>query len=70
MTRHELGPGGRRAAGDHVKRRRSCALMERWNDEVMATVPAERLLVWEPAEGLEPLCEFLEVECRRSRCRG
>jgi Sulfotransferase domain len=33
----------------------------RFNDEVKSTVPAERLLVWEPKEGWEPLCEFLEV---------
>jgi hypothetical protein len=24
-------------------------------------VPAERLLVWSPGDGWEPLCEFLEV---------
>jgi hypothetical protein len=36
-------------------------IMERWNDEVKQTVPAERLLVWDPKEGWEPLCEFLEV---------
>ena len=36
--------------------------MERWNEEVKATVPAERLLVWNPSEGWEPLCEFLEVD--------
>ena len=35
--------------------------MERWNDEVKSTVPAERLLVWEPTDGWEPLCEFLDV---------
>jgi hypothetical protein len=35
--------------------------MERWNDQVKASVPADRLLVWEPAQGWEPLCEFLEV---------
>ena len=36
-------------------------VMERWNEEVERTVPAERLLSWNPAEGWEPLCEFLEV---------
>jgi hypothetical protein len=36
--------------------------MDHWNDEVKATVPAERLLVWNPEEGWEPLCEFLEVD--------
>jgi len=35
--------------------------MERWNDEVMSTVPSERLLVWHPEDGWEPLCAFLEV---------
>jgi Sulfotransferase domain len=38
------------------------AVMERWNEEVIATVPGERLLVWNPAEGWEPLCDFLEVD--------
>jgi hypothetical protein len=37
------------------------AAMERWNQAVIDTVPAERLLVWDPKEGWEPLCEFLEV---------
>jgi len=32
---------------------------ERYNAEVKATVPADRLLVWSPADGWEPLCEFL-----------
>jgi Sulfotransferase domain len=36
-------------------------IMERWNDGVRASIPPERLLVWNPAEGWEPLCEFLEV---------
>ena len=35
--------------------------MERWNQTVIDTVPSERLLVWNPKEGWEPLCEFLEV---------
>lgn len=34
---------------------------ERYNDEVRATVPAGKLLEWKPADGWEPLCEFLEV---------
>ncbi len=36
-------------------------VMQRWNDQVEATVPSDRLLVWDPKEGWEPLCEFLEV---------
>jgi hypothetical protein len=34
---------------------------ERWNQEVIDGVPAERLLVWNPKDGWEPLCEFLEL---------
>ncbi len=37
------------------------AAFDRYNDEVRATVPAGRLLEWKPADGWEPLCEFLEV---------
>lgn len=37
------------------------AAMERYNAEVEATVPADRLLVWTAADGWEPLCRFLEV---------
>jgi hypothetical protein len=37
-------------------------VMNRWNDEVRAAVPAERLLAWYPTDGWEPLCEFLEVD--------
>jgi hypothetical protein len=33
--------------------------MDRYNDQVRESVPAERLLVWSPADGWEPLCEFL-----------
>jgi hypothetical protein len=31
----------------------------RYIDEVKATVPAGRLLVWAPTDGWEPLCEFV-----------
>ena len=34
----------------------------RWNEEVQATVPKDRLLVFEVKQGWEPLCEFLEVD--------
>jgi hypothetical protein len=30
-----------------------------WNEEVKQTVPPEKLLVFEPKEGWEPLCKFL-----------
>lgn len=35
---------------------------KRWDDEVKATVPADRLLVWEAKEGWEPICEFFGLE--------
>ena len=38
------------------------AAMERWNSQVQDDVPAERLLVWKPEEGVEPIAEFLEVD--------
>ncbi len=34
---------------------------DRYNDEVRATVPADRLLVWSFTDGWEPLCEFLDA---------
>ena len=37
-------------------------MMERWNAQVIATVVPDRLLVWNPAEGWDPLCHFLEVD--------
>ena len=36
--------------------------MVRHNERVRRTIAPERLLVWEVAEGWEPLCEFLGVE--------
>jgi hypothetical protein len=38
------------------------AAMDRWNAQVQADVPAERLLVWKPEQGLAPICEFLDLE--------
>jgi len=49
-------------AGDTSTDDGLAAVMNRWNDEVRATVPADRLLVWDPSEGWEPLCDFLQVE--------
>ena len=34
---------------------------KRHTEEVKATVPADRLLVWSPGDGWEPLCELLEL---------
>jgi Sulfotransferase domain len=49
-------------AGDTSTDEGLIAVMDRWNDAVKATVPAERLLVWFPTDGWEPLCNFLEVD--------
>jgi sulfotransferase family protein len=48
-------------AGTNGESEKMIPLAEGWNQEVKDTVPAERLLVWEPKDGWEPLCEFLEV---------
>jgi hypothetical protein len=37
------------------------AAMERFNEEVQETVPADRLLVWSLGDGWEPVAEFLEL---------
>jgi Sulfotransferase domain len=37
-------------------------VIEDYEDEVVATVPSERLLVWSVADGWERLCEFLEID--------
>ncbi len=49
-------------AGDHHTDEGLAAIMEGWNAQVKDDVPAEQLLVWNPADGWEPLCEFLEVD--------
>ena len=49
-------------AGDTSTDAGLAAVMNRWNDAVKSTVPADRLLVWDPSEGWEPLCGFLEVD--------
>ncbi len=36
--------------------------MERWNQDVIDSVPADRLLVWNPKDGWEPLCELLGLD--------
>jgi hypothetical protein len=49
-------------AGDTSTDEGLIAVMDRWNEGVKSTVPAERLLVWYPTDGWEPLCDFLEVD--------
>lgn len=48
--------GGRFEDEAHVR-----AIYERNLEEVKRTIAAERLLVYAPSEGWEPLCRFLEV---------
>jgi hypothetical protein len=48
--------------GEDTTLEHMAAAFDRYNDEVRATVPADRLLVWTAADGWEPLCEFLELE--------
>lgn len=35
--------------------------MQAWHESVKQGLPEERLLVWDPADGWDPLCRFLEV---------
>jgi hypothetical protein len=40
---------------------RMAETMEQWNHSVIDGVPADRLLVWHPKDGWEPLCELLDL---------
>lgn len=48
--------GGSIADPEHIGK-----IFEAHNEEVLRTIPAERLLVYEAREGWEPLCKFLGV---------
>jgi hypothetical protein len=48
-------------ADGHAEPSQMIEVMNRHNEEVKASIPSERLLVWSVTEGWEPLCEFLEV---------
>jgi len=48
--------------GEPERRDEALARYERHNEEVARAVPAERLLVFDVAEGWEPLCAFLDVD--------
>src|SRR5262249_47144367 len=62
MSRMNWEAEGGAMAGDHGSDPGLVEIMRRWNAQVSDTVPVERLLVWNPAEGWEPLCAFLEVD--------
>lgn len=63
MYRFNLDPqsGAFGPLEDTLDDARFAGKMERWNDEVRSTIAPGRLLVWDPAEGWEPLCEFLAL---------
>ena len=44
-----------------LDRDRSIAAYRRNNEKVRATIPADRLLVFTPKDGWDPLCRFLDV---------
>lgn len=46
-------------AGAYAERQQLIDAAARWDDEVKSTVPADRLIVWEPADGWEPICSAL-----------
>ncbi len=47
--------------GSMDDRTRAIEVFEAWTADVVASVPADRLLVFEVAQGWEPLCDFLGV---------
>ncbi len=49
------------ASQDGLDQSALAAAFERYNEQVRQDVPPERLLVWSPADGWEPLCGFLGV---------
>jgi hypothetical protein len=47
--------------GDHIGRDQAISAYRRNNNMVRDTIPADRLLVFDVAQGWGPLCRFLEV---------
>lgn len=47
--------------GRFQDRDHAIGVYEHWTQRVLATVPADRLLIFDVADGWEPLCEFLAV---------
>jgi len=50
-----------RFSPDFLDRGAAIAAVERWNADVRASVPADRLLVWHPGDGWEPICDALDL---------
>src|ERR1700761_3494726 len=53
--------GGLIPNGPDATTEEMAAAADRYTEEVVAAIPAERLLVWEPADGWEPLWAVLEL---------
>jgi hypothetical protein len=49
------------AMTDGVESGEIAMAMDQWNAEVIATVPADRLLVWRAEDGFGPICDFLDL---------
>lgn len=47
--------------GERIEREQALGAYRRNNQRVRATIPADRLLVYNAAQGWEPLCRFLDV---------
>lgn len=52
---------GRKTFGGKFDEASMIAVFERHNEEVKRTIPKDRLLVFDAAQGWEPLCKFLGV---------
>ena len=48
--------------GSNADAEEMAAGLERWNQDVIDTVPSDRLLVWDPKDGWGPLCDLLEMD--------
>ena len=72
-TPSQQGPGLMKETSEQVSKNRfpihpiiqdqqaSMALFEKWNNDVIAQAPAERLLVWAIGDGWEPICAALHL---------
>lgn len=47
--------------GNFKNKEATIALYEKFNEQIIATIPKKRLLVFDLSKGWNPLCEFLEV---------
>jgi hypothetical protein len=61
MIDHLIWEGAGTFAAGHSEPSALIERMLRHTEEVKEAIAPERLLVWNPIEGWEPLCEFLEV---------